>query len=378
MTLSLDRRSARWTDRPAVVDVSEAERFAPAGTVDTNRITYGELHALAAHAAGALSAMGVEPGNTVCSLTRNRVSVLALVFACRRLGATFAPLSHRLSPVTVARPLEALDPDLVVFESAQRDLVGDLPPTRTATFEGLTTAGRSPVETPPKPGPMLALHDEDGSVAAYSPRAVEWNCLTVALTLGIGRDDRLPLLGPLSSYDGLLRTALPALYVGATLLLDRAFDPADALATIRDERATLLCGRAVAFRELAARDGFGDALDSVSRIVSETPPAVEIRDAYAARGTPIDRAYGRLECPTALVQSRGEGGETAGTVVGRPVLDCEARLVDGEGTVLEGAAEGWLELAGPVCADVGRPTGGWVATGDRFSRDETGVYRVDA
>jgi len=46
-------------------------------------------------------------------------------------------------------------------------------------------------------------------------------------------------------------------------LLDRAFDPGDALAAIAEERATLLAGRETVLRDLAAESGFEDAAESL-------------------------------------------------------------------------------------------------------------------
>lgn len=409
MTLSLERRAARWGDRTAVVDVSEGRRYAPAETIDADRVSYADLSAAAASVAGRLAGRGIDAGDTVCVCTRDRVAALATLFACRRLGATFAPISHRLTPATVSRPLDALDPDIVVSEPAQRDLVRDLPPARTAALDDLADVDPDPVDpTPPTDsGPLLALHGEPGTpVVAFSADAVERNCVAAVATWGLGPADVAMPFVPLSTPDGLLRAALPTLYVGGTVLLDRAFDPGDALAAVAREGATVLVGRAAAFRDLAA-EASGDALGSVAWGVCEAPLPEDVRNPYLERGVPIVRAYGRVECPTACCQSRAACDREG---VGRPILDCEARLVD-DGDVLGGAAEGTLELSGPVLADgyvergdaadervetaeaaegrtVGdvapapageRPAGafadGRFDTGERFRRDERGEYR---
>ncbi|WP_254521765.1 class I adenylate-forming enzyme family protein [Natrinema caseinilyticum] len=409
MTLSLARRAAHFPDRTAVIDISEERRDAPAGTIDEDRVSYGELSALAARTATSLSARGIGPGDTVCLVTRNRVVSLALFFACRRLGATFAPISHLLTPASVERPFDALVPDLVVAEPAQRDLVRSIPYDRIVTLEKLAeTVGdpRDPDDDSPKPDPVLALHGESGRpVVGFSDGAVERNCLTAVVAWGLAANDVVPLPTPLAAADGLVRVALSVLYVGATLVIDRAFDPADAVTATAAESATFLAGREQAIRAIAAESGFEAAADSLERVVCEGPVATDVAGAYRDRGVEFARAYGRLECPTALSQGFvADRSESAadGSGVGRPVPDCRVRLVDSDGTVLSGAATGRLQLSGPMVADgyfpssgpleerdesdesgrggadrpadIGRFTDGWFDTGERFHRDENGTY----
>ncbi|WP_290816736.1 AMP-binding protein [Halovivax sp.] len=408
MTLSIERRGARWGDRTAVVDVSEADLYAPAATVDEDRVTYAELAALARTTAGALADRGVGAGDVVAVLSRNRIATLALVFACRRLGATLAPVSHRLTPATVDRPLERLAPTLVIHERGQRDLVRAVPGNASVALDELgEAAARDPAlgndgagEATPVVGsaatdgrvgdaPLLALHGEDGTpVARFDGAAVEWNCVTAVATRGLGRADRTTILRPLSSADGLLGVALPVLYAGGRLAIDRAFDPADAVAATRRENATFLAGRAAAFRDLLACDGIDDALAALEWIAWEGSVDETVASGYRERGVPVARTYGRLECPNALSQSLGDG-DPVDAGVGTPVLDCDARLVD-DGEDVTGPGEGTLRLAGPVLASGYADgsaaddssagfAGGWFDTGERFRRDERGRYHpIDA
>ncbi|ADB58941.1 AMP-dependent synthetase and ligase [Haloterrigena turkmenica DSM 5511] len=410
VTLSLARRAERFPERTAVVDVSEERLYAPAETIHENRVSYGELSAMTTRTAEHLSALGIEAGDVVCLLTRNRVASLAFLFACRRLGATFFPVSHWLTPASVERPFDAIEPALVVSEAAQRDLVRSIPFDRSVTLEELAEADRDAVSDPDErdresesDAPLLFLHGDDGRpIAGYSASALEWNCISVLVAWGLSSADVVPLTPPLSSPDGLVRVALSVLYVGGTLLLDRAFDPGDTLTAIAEENATLLAGRETAIRDLAAESGFDDAVDSLERVIVEGAAADDALEAYREQDISIARAEGRLECPTAFCQSFA--ADVGANHVGTPVPDCRARLVDESGTVLEGAAEGRLELSGPVVADGyvsaagtddenwyapaeeqsndydesgdrGRFADNWFETDDRYRRDEDGTYR---
>ncbi|TYL39662.1 long-chain fatty acid--CoA ligase [Natronococcus pandeyae] len=426
MTLSLARRAERSPDRTAVVDISEEHLYAPAETVHADRVSYAELSQIVGRTAGALADHGVEPGDTVCLVTRNRVASIAFLFACRRLGATLAPISHRLTPTTVKRPFDALEPSLVVAEAAQRDLVRSIRSEQTATLDQLADADASTVTTPKRStdvdAPLLALHGEPGRpVVAFSASAVEWNCISAIVTWGFSRNDSGIVLDPLSAPDGLFRVALPLLYVGGQLLLDRAFDPGDTLTAIDERDVALLGGRAAPIRELAAGEN-ADALAGLERAICDHAADEDALETLLEHDVSVSSAYGLLECPTAM--SRAVAEPTADDEIGRPILDCRARLVDDESTVLEGAAEGILQLSGPVVADgyvnladTGDATGsreakqedgsneearmergtdeadehgsagsadedddtrrftdGWFDTGDRFRRDEDGVY----
>ncbi len=409
VTLSLARWADRFPDRTAVVDISEDRLYAPAETIHEDRVSYGALSAIADRTAERLATLGIGPGDTVCLVTRNRVATLGLFFACRRLGATLAPVSHLLTPASVERPFGVLEPEIVVAEAAQRDLVRSIPFDRSVTLAELSETDRAGVEVDdrrPGDAPLLALHGQSGRpVAGYASETLKRNCRTAVAAWGLAANDVVPLTTPLAAPDGLVRVALSVVYVGGTLLLDRAFDPGDAATAIAEEGATLLPGRATVLRDIAAETGFDAAADRLERAVCEAPVDDDVIETYRDRDVPVARAYGRLECPTAL--SEGFVGDTRvdeseGSPVGRPVPDCRARLVDDEGTVLEGAADGRLQLSGPVVADgyvnaagtadeqrdeptalerTGDDAGdrgwiadGWFDTGDRFRRDEAGTY----
>lgn len=415
VTLSLARRADRFPDRTAVVDISEERLYAPAETVHEDRVSYGELSRIIGRIAGTLRERGVERGDTVCLVTRNRVASLALLFACRRLRATLAPISHRLTPATVTRPFEALEPSLVVFEGAQRDLVRSIPFDRTVTLEQLADAEGPTVDTPNRPSdsdpPLLAMHGASGRpVAAFSASALEWNCIDGIVEWELSKDDSGIVLDPLSTHGGLLRAALPLLYVGGRLLLDRAFDPGDTLTAIETHDVTVLSGRKAPVRELVADENAG-ALAGLERAICDHGIEASSLETLLEHGVDVSRADGRLECPTAMAQPVSDAIEP--DRLGRPVLDCRARLVDGEGEPLEEAGTGTLQLSGPVGADGyvtaaatdgergsrevkqepesnaekrqgrdengssagdGEFADGWFDTGDRVRRDEDGVY----
>ncbi|WP_135829742.1 class I adenylate-forming enzyme family protein [Halorussus halobius] len=410
MTLSLSRRADLWGNRTALVDAS-ADR----------RVSYADLDAEADAMVRRLATLGVEPGDAVAVLSRNRVETLALLFAVRRLGGAFAPVSHRLTPATVAGPLAAVDPELVVHEAAQRDLVREVADDVSVSFEELAREDATEYERadPAPADSLLALHgtadadrpavgegarsnrpgeslDEDprtaSRVADLPARAVEWNCVTAVAAWGLGRDDCAPALLPFSDADGLLGLALPLLYVGGRVVVLRAFDPESTLAAVAEEDVTALVAGATEYRELVESDGF-EATDFGRVAWAATRSALpgDVRAALA-REVPVCRTYGRAETgPNNLLvpPGRAEGAHDvtgpAPDRVGRPFPDCEVRLVDPESgdTVAEGGI-GELQFRGPVTARGYVPVDGelqatdefpeWVSTGDLASREDGDYY----
>ncbi|WP_435177013.1 class I adenylate-forming enzyme family protein [Halorussus sp. AFM4] len=376
MTLSLERRAALWGDRTAIVDAS-ADR----------RVGYADLESEADAMARRLAALGVGPGDPVAVLSRNRVETLALFFAARRLGAVFAPISYRLTPATVEEPLETVDPAAVVHEAAQRDLVRELPDDLTHTFEELGRSDGADYErVDPGPEDSLAyIHAKDEAdrpavgedpgrnrpgeslnedpptaprVVDLPARAVEWNCVTATAAWGLGRGDCAPAMLPFSDADGLLRLALPLLYVGGRVVVLRAFDPDDALAAVDEEGATALFAGATEYRELVESEAFASTdFGSVGWAGSRSALPADVRETLA-REAPVVRTYGRAEtgpnnlyCPPESGGGDVDGAESDPADpdrVGRPFPDCEVRLADEGGEPVPEGEVGELRFRGPV------------------------------
>ncbi|PSP56724.1 long-chain fatty acid--CoA ligase [Halobacteriales archaeon QS_1_67_19] len=407
MALSLKRRAVLWGDRTAVVDAS-----------DDRRVGYADLESEADAMARRLAARGVGPGDPVAVCSRNRIETLALLFAVRRLGAVLAPISHRLTPATVEGPLAVVDPELVVHEPGQRDLLRELPDDLTCSFEELARIDGEDYERTDRDSEdaLLYLHatasadrprvgeraggsggvdanegESDAEPATADPatasgvvavpeRAVEWNCITAAAAWGLGRDDRAPTLLPLSDPDGLLRLVLPLLYVGGRVVVLRAFAAADALDAVASEGVTALFGGATEYRELVGEDAFEAVdLDAVDWFGTRSRLPADVRAALARRA-PVVRAYGSVEtAPNNLYRPADAPADP--DCVGRPFPDCEVRLVDGEGDPAPEGAVGELAVRGPVTARGyldGEEFPEWVRTGDLAYREDGDYYLLGA
>lgn len=359
MTVSLSRRADFWGNRTAVIETSENERY-----------SYTDLDALAERFARKLSGIGVESGDRIALLSRNRIEVLALVFASRRLGCALAPISPYCSKSEIADLIERLDPHTVIHEEAQSDRLRKV--RETTSFGELGDADPAAYEhVEDGDDPWLLLHstDEGQTIFRFSPSAVEWNCVTEIVTLGIGR----PRTANLTSFvrpDGLLVGTLPTLYAGGTVVLHRAFRPDPALSMIERHDVTHVYGTPVEFDRLTEAEGFETAnFASVEAFYSSAPLAPGLHDAYLVQDQPVGRLFGTAAVPHILtfLPERDDVAEK-GNSVGKPVFDCSVRISDGQlevnGTVV---AEGTLEAT----------FDGWVETGVQARRDDDGDYWIE-
>jgi fatty-acyl-CoA synthase len=107
----LERSASVWADRPAVVD---GERT----------WTYAEHRDRVERAAGALAALGVQPGDRVALLLPNVHSMLELHYAVPGIGAVLVPLNTRLTPEDYAYILEHSGARLTVVAPDLRDKLG--------------------------------------------------------------------------------------------------------------------------------------------------------------------------------------------------------------------------------------------------------------
>ena len=384
MTLALDRRANLWGDRTAVIDHP------------TDReLSYADLDERADAAASRLTAAGVGEGDVVAVLARNRPEWLALFFGARRIGATLAPISHRLPAETVAKLCERIEPELALYEPRFEDLLADADPDGL-TLEEFEDEGATDFDPADERGanPPLYLHTGGTTgvpkVVVVEERQIEWNCITEAAAWGLGKETVGPVLLPLFHTGGWHLLTLPTLYVGGRVVLQREFDPAEALELIEERGATQVFGVAAIFRAMAETDAFAETdLSSVEWFMSGGGPTPEaVADAYRDRNERFVQGYGLTEGgPNNLYFEPGRD-DLKHDSVGRPFPDCEAWIVGEEGAsgsdgdALPAGETGELELRGPVTADRyletedGTFEGQWVSTGDLARRDEDGDYFV--
>ena len=250
------------------------------------RWTFADLAAEADRCAMALASLGVSTGVHVGLLMPNRPAWLACAFGAWKLGAVVVPINTlfrapeleyalRIADVSVlianarflrhdyAATLAELAPTLTgVTETARmsarlpalRHVVLDGTPALTGAVDFNAWRARAPVvdrawldaaQAQLNAGAPAAIFFTSGSTAA--PKGVVHTHATmltaasnVADRLGITADDRTWGYLPFFFNGGLVGVALATLSRGATLLLQKVFEPGETLRLMRDEGCTLV------------------------------------------------------------------------------------------------------------------------------------------
>lgn len=396
--------------------IQERARLAPGrpAIVDEEReLDFGEFEARLARAAAWLAAEGTRPGDRVALLLANRSAYLELVFAAARIGAIAVPINTRLAPPEVAELLEDARPRLLIHEATLAPLVeASLTQTRGDAPRAYAVGGDADLYEAalaahaPHPG-IAAVSPEDPMILMYTSgttgrpkgallphRKTFYNSLNAQLFFGCTQEDRVLTVVPLFHSFGLLILALPALYCGATVVLQSYFDPSAVWAAIARHRVTYFGGVPTMFGRLQ------DALDAQRPDVSSlrflfTAGAaipVERIHAFEKRGLRLKQGFGQTETSILCCLDAADAIRKAGSV-GRPVFHGEIRII--REATLSAPPEDWQDCAcdesgeivvrGPINmlgywerpeANAETLRGEWLRTGDLGSFDEEGFVTL--
>ena len=413
------RRALLSPDRVGLVDGTTGREY-----------TYAELDDRAIRTARLLQSMGVEKGDRVVTLSRNRPALIDLFFATGKVGAVLAPLSHRLAPPELAELLGDTDPEAVVVEAASAHLAGE-------ALEDADTSGEGPrvlVVGDDADGVATAADDLDGEpfeaagpaaeaeagpnavdgglerpeVSLSDPhlflhtggstgtpkqtviphRAVYWNSMTTIAAWNLRGDDVTPMPFPLFHTGGWNVLTVPLFHVGGTVVIAREFDPGGVLDIVDERGATVLVAVPAVLRMMAEHERWDDTDLSSLRFAKSGggPCRRSVLEAWWDRGVDLSQGYGLTECGPNNFAMPDDWPREKADAVGVPAPHVSARVVDADGDPLSRGEVGELELSSPAAADrywnAPEETedtfgGGWVSTGDLARVDDDGYYHIE-
>jgi len=362
----IERHAARTPDRTAI---------AFEGAVSS----YRALAERIAFLAGALAVRGIVAGDRVALLATNHPDYLGLLFACARLGAMLVPLNWRLAPAEHAQILADAEPKLVISERAFAASLMDRSPVWLDELDALIPG---PVERAGAPGRPVLLVYTSGTTgrakgAVLTQNALAWNAVNSQHMHDMTANDRILTFLPMFHVGGLNIQTVPALLLGAEIVLMRRFDPGEALAAIATIRPTLSLVVPAVMAALIGHPAWPTADLSSLRMLGAGSSIVPVRliRAFHARGVPVAQVYGATETgPIAIYQKRDDALANEGST-GQPALHCEAKLDGGE-ILIRGpnvATGYWRDPEGTRDGF----TDGWFRTGDLGRIDAAGHWWVD-
>ena len=372
-------------------------------------ISYAALNARIRRTAASMrESLGVGYGDRVAFLGFNSPDMLALLFACARLGAMLVPLNWRLAPpehLYILRHSGAkalfCEPEFVEGAEANRDALPDCRRVRMAgegegweDFEALHAAASGDAsDARAGPDAPLLIVYTSGTTGRPKGAVLDQNALTfnavnsIAMHDMTSRDLVLTNL-PMFHVGGLNIQTTPALHAGAEVIVHRRFDADATVRTIREERPSLTILVPALMAAVIAHPAWGDldfgSLRAVNTGSTTVPPS--LLDAWLGRGVPVIQVYGSTETAPIAIHQRIPGAWTTRGSTGRAALHCDAKIVDADGRELGPGEKGEILVRGPsvmkeywndpeATADALRD--GWFHTGDIGHADADGLFYVD-
>ncbi len=373
-------------------------------------LLYSELERRAAALAAGFRAAGYRTGERVATLTGNSSDHVVAFFACAKAGLVLVPLSWRLSPRELAAQLELAEPQLLLVEgeldalaAAACALLPHRPRTAALGPGGVEKSVPPPARVAPATAAELRreVRDDDALLMIFtsgtegaSKAAVLthancfWNNLSLSRTLDMGSNDVVLAVLPQFHVGGWNIQPLLAWWVGATVVLERGFDPGRVLQLIPERGVTMLMGVPTQYLMLAEHPDFASAeLGSLRHaVVGGAPMPAPLLRIWHRRGVALSQGYGLTEASPNVLCLPNEDAERMIGYSGKPYPHVAVAVAHpATGEILEGAAAGELLVGGPgvfagyfrdPAATAAVLAGGWLRTGDLVERDAEGYIKV--
>lgn len=377
------------------------------------RYTYAKLNERANRVGAYLiDSLGLNKGDVVCFISRNRVEPIDLYFAAGKTGIILSPLSYRLAKPELDDLLTRIQPQALFYEDHFEKLVDSLTlPSSVRTkmaFGAENSAYESKILTTPsrdvnRPLAMndLFLYVHTGGTTAtpkicrITHRQMIWNSFDLIATgsggTGIGGKELVTF--PFFHIGG-WNTVTPLFHIGGEVVLMREFNPDLALELIDREQITHFGGVEAMFRFMIASPKFKKtSFNSVKYINSAGAPcSAEVMKAFWDKGIPLTQSYGLTEAgPSNFIllpdgYSMDEIKQYSHSI-GFPMFHCDAKIIDPQTRKILGPGqtgelcfrsphsfEGYLNDPDRTAKIVDDE--GWVHSGDLAEMDKNGYVRI--
>lgn len=372
-----------------------AHRPLDVAVVDGERIlTWSDLDALADGIAAGLIAHGIAVGQRVVSLLENRADLVALAVAAQRAGIVLAPLNPVVTEFEVTSRCAAISPALIIAEESTAAAASgagvEIIDVDSAEWRALAaTAPTAEITADPEDTAQLLFSagtNGEPRAAMLSYRAIGANLEQLAALpkAVLTPKDRVLVVLPLFHAYALNAVVGAALKFGAALVLQRRFETAASLATIKEHRVTVVPAVPPIYLHWITEPGLAKALKGVRLFLSGSaplPPAVQ-EQFSTLTGHVVWQGYGMTEAAPVLTSTIVNQIPDPGSV-GTALPGVELRLVDEEGTDPDEGDLGEVWVRSPSLFSGYWPDGtngpdpdGWFGTGDLGVLDEEGALHL--
>jgi fatty-acyl-CoA synthase len=342
------------------------------------RWTYAELDRRSSELAGSLA-----HGERIATLTASSAEHVALFFACAKAGAILLPLSWRLSPRELAFQLDDAEPSLLLATDELAGLADEA--VSLATVSPARRPAPAATTAPPGPGPdepLLLIYTSGTTGRPKGALLTHANCfwtnLSFDLATGVRPEDVVLQVLPQFHVGGWNVQSLLAWWKGATVVLEREFEPGRALRLIEEKSVTTMMGVPATYLFMANDPSFERADLSSLRlaVVGGAPMPEALLETWQRRGVDIVQGYGLTEAaPNVLCLAPEDAVRKTGWA-GKPYPHVDVSLSDDSELLVKGPnvfPGYWRNEQATRDAFTGD---GWLRTGDIAERDDEGNYRI--
>lgn len=380
---------------------------------EDRQITYRGLNRRVNCLANALLDGGIKKGDRVAALLYNCPQFLEVYFALAKIGAIFVTLNFRLAGRELRYMMENSGTSFLIFDNAFSETIdsirsslpiatnnfvclGKPTPKWAKDYEGFLNRG-----TDSEPDTKAEVNLEDPQMIMYtsgttgipkgallSHQKTFYNTFNAVLYFDMTSKDVMLVVMPLFHSGGLNIAAVPALYTGGTIVIQKSFDPKQTLSLIEKHRISLAMLVPTMLNFMLNQGNIDEYnLSSMkTMMVGGEPIPLSLIKAYMDRDIPIRQVFGQTETSIQLWLSEEDAVRKIGSV-GKPVFHADVRVVNKSGEDVLPGEVGEIVLRGPtqmICywndpeQTAETLKDGWLHTGDLATVDEEGfVYMVD-
>jgi fatty-acyl-CoA synthase len=336
---------------------------------DEQQLTYRQLADAADRVSGLLWRRGIRKGDAVAYLGENSPQLLQVLFGAVQLGAVFVPVNTRLAPPEIRHVLTDSGARVLIHdpEFVDRADIGDVAECIVHTIptgEGdtavpglahlirMTDAGHIDAEVSLEdPAAIVYTSGTTGRAkgAVLTHQNLTWVALNCLVDYDVTSGDVALMISPLFHVASLGMGALPVILKGATLVLERGFEPGRALAQIQRHGVTMLSGVPTTYQLMADHpDWAATDLSTLKKLTcggSAVP--TRILNAFEERGLSFSQGYGMTETSPGATSLSPDMTRVKQGSVGLPHFFTDVRIADEHGAVVPRGTVGEIEIAGP-------------------------------
>jgi fatty-acyl-CoA synthase len=212
-----------------------------------DEITYAAFHTRIQTVGGWLASRGIGPDDVVAVLMKNSAAFLDIAFAASHVGAIFLPINFRLASDEIAYIVENSGARLLIADEEFRASAAGPAPIVLVNEATQSNATRLAPDAKPVgahrrlPSDLMRLMYTSGTTdrpkgVMLTYENIYWKSADHVLALGLSRDTRLLVAGPLYHVGALDLPGIAVLWQGGMLSIQRDFDAARCLAAIETDR----------------------------------------------------------------------------------------------------------------------------------------------